>query len=199
MTLHGSSLQDLSQTVTPAESPRRSSHEPELAWARRPGGHTGRGVTMVTETTLSTPLTSAPDAALMFPTLSSAQIARIASRGLIRPTTRGEVLVEAGQTDVPSFGRLVWATSWSPLHRPGQFTGEVSMIRGPALMRLRPRVGRSYSADPRPNARPHSDQRRNRRSADDRVDLSTEGAGRAGGWRRDAKGHPFKNSHRAAT
>ena len=55
---------------------------------------------MVTETTLSTPLTSAPDAALMFPTLSSAQIARL----------RCEKPVESR-----SFGRLVWATSWSPL------------------------------------------------------------------------------------
>ena len=39
----------------------------------------------------------------MFPTLSSAQIARIASRGVIRPTTRGEVLIEGGQTNVPFF------------------------------------------------------------------------------------------------
>ena len=150
---------------------------------------------MVTETTLSTPLTSAPDAALMFPTLSSAQIARIASHGLIRPITRGEVLVEAGQTDVPFFvvkAGGIEITRPSGLddllvaaHRPGQFTGEVSMIRGrPALMRVRPRVGRSYSADPRPHARSHSDRRRDRRSADDRVDPSTDRAGRAGDWRR---------------
>ena len=62
----------------------------------------------MTETTRSTPLTSAPDAALMFPTLSAAQIARIASHGVIRPITRGEVLIEGGQTDVPFFVREGW-------------------------------------------------------------------------------------------
>jgi thioredoxin reductase (NADPH) len=88
---------------------------------------------MVTETTLSTPRTSAPDAALMFPTLSSAQIVRIASHGLIRPMTRGEVLVEAGQTDVPFFVvkaggiEIIQPSGLGDLlvaaHRPGQFTG----------------------------------------------------------------------------
>jgi thioredoxin reductase (NADPH) len=52
---------------------------------------------MLTETTRSTPFTSAPDAALMFPTLSSVQIERIASHGVIRPITSGEVLIEGGQ------------------------------------------------------------------------------------------------------
>jgi thioredoxin reductase (NADPH) len=95
---------------------------------------------MSTETTRSTPLTSAPDAALMFPTLSSAQIARIASRGVIRQITRGEVLVEGGQTNVPFFvvkageievirpsglGDLLIAT----VHAD-QFTGDISMILG---------------------------------------------------------------------
>jgi thioredoxin reductase (NADPH) len=103
---------------------------------------------MLTETTRSTPLTSTANAALMFPTLSSAQIARIASHGVIRPITRGEVLIEGGQTDVPFFvlkageievirpsglGDLVVAVL-----RPAQFTGDVSMILGrPAQMRLR--------------------------------------------------------------
>ncbi len=62
----------------------------------------------MTETTRSTPLTSAADAALMFPTLTSAQIARIASHGVTRPITRGEVLIEGGQTDVPFFVREGW-------------------------------------------------------------------------------------------
>jgi thioredoxin reductase (NADPH) len=57
----------------------------------------------MTETALSTPLTSAANAPLMFPMLSPAQIGRIASHGVIRPTTRGEVLIEGGQTDVPFF------------------------------------------------------------------------------------------------
>ncbi len=32
-----------------------------------------------------------------------AQVARIAAHGLIRPITRGEVLIEGAQTDVPFF------------------------------------------------------------------------------------------------
>jgi thioredoxin reductase (NADPH) len=103
---------------------------------------------VLTETIRSTPLTNATDAALMFPTLSSLQIARIASHGVIRPITRGEVLIEGGQTDVPFFvlkvgkievirpsalGDLLVAVLG-----PAQFTGDVSMILGrPAQMRLR--------------------------------------------------------------
>jgi thioredoxin reductase (NADPH) len=88
----------------------------------------------------------------MFPTLSSAQIARIASRGLIRPITRGEVLIEGGQTNVPFF--VVRAGEIEVIRPSGlgdllvavvhanQFTGDISMILGrPALMRLR--VGES--------------------------------------------------------
>ena len=102
---------------------------------------------MLTEPIRSTPLTSAPDAALMFPTLTSAQIARIASHGVTRPITRGEVLIEGGQTDVPFFvlktgeievirpsglGDLLIA-----IVGPAQFTGDISMILGrPAQMRL---------------------------------------------------------------
>ena len=83
----------------------------------------------------------------MFPTLTSAQIERIASHGVTRPVTRGEVLIEGGQTDVPFFvlkageievirpsglGDLLVAVL-----RPAQFTGDVSMILGrPAQMRL---------------------------------------------------------------
>src|SRR5262252_2414678 len=93
------------------------------------------------------PLTSAPEAALLFPTLTSEQIARIASHGVTRPITRGEILIEGGQTNVPFFvlkagevevvrpsglGDLLVAV----LH-PTQFTGDVSMILGrPAQMRL---------------------------------------------------------------
>ena len=102
---------------------------------------------MLTEPIRSTPLASAPDAALMFPTLTSAQIARIASHGVTRPITRGEVLIEGGQTDVPFFvlktgeievirpsglGDLLIA-----IVGPAQFTGDISMILGrPAQMRL---------------------------------------------------------------
>jgi thioredoxin reductase (NADPH) len=103
---------------------------------------------MLNEVTRSTLLTSAPHAALMFPMLSSAQVARVASRGVIRQTTCGEVLIEGGQTNVPFFvvkageievirpsglGDLLIATV-----NADQFTGDISMILGrPALMRLR--------------------------------------------------------------
>ena len=103
---------------------------------------------MPTEAIRSTPLTSAPDAALMFPTVSAAQIARITAHGVVRPITRGEVLIEGGQTNVPFFvlkageieairpsglGDLLIAVL-----SPGQFTGDVSMILGrPAQMRVR--------------------------------------------------------------
>ena len=67
---------------------------------------------------------------------------------MIRPITRGEVLIEGGQTDVPFFvlkaGEIevirpsAWATFWSPFIGPAQFTGDISMILGrPAQMRLR--------------------------------------------------------------
>jgi thioredoxin reductase (NADPH) len=102
---------------------------------------------VLTETIRSTPLTSAPDAALMFPTLTSAQIARIGSHGVTRPVTRGEVLIEGGQTDVPFFVlqageiEVIRASGLGDLLiavlRPTQFTGDVSMILGrPAQMRL---------------------------------------------------------------
>jgi thioredoxin reductase (NADPH) len=103
---------------------------------------------MLTETSRLTPLTSAATASLMFPTLSAPQIARIASHGVIRPITRGEVLIESGQRNVPFFvvkageievvhpshlGDTVIATVHA--HR---FTGDISMILDrPALMRLR--------------------------------------------------------------
>ena len=95
-----------------------------------------------------TPLSSAANASLMFPTLTSAQIARIASHGVTRPVTRGDVLSEGGQTNVPFF---VVKAGEIEVIRPSalgdllvavvhadQFTGDVSMILGrPALMCLR--------------------------------------------------------------
>jgi thioredoxin reductase (NADPH) len=103
---------------------------------------------MLTEVSRSTPILSAATAPVMFPTLTAAQIARIASHGVVRPVTRGEVLIESGQTNVPFFvvkageievirpsdlGDLLVAV----VH-PYRFTGDISMILGrPALMRLR--------------------------------------------------------------
>ena len=102
----------------------------------------------MTETARSTLLSGAVNAALMFPVLSSAQIARIASHGVIRPITRGEVLIDSGQTNVPFFvlkAGEIEVIRPSALEeiliavvRPAQFTGDISMILGrPAQMRLR--------------------------------------------------------------
>ena len=103
---------------------------------------------MSSDVTQSTPLTSAPNAALMFPALTAAQIARIASRGVIRPIALGEVLIESGQTNVPFF--VVMSGEIEVIRPSGlgdllvavvhgqRFTGDISMILGrPALMRLR--------------------------------------------------------------
>jgi thioredoxin reductase (NADPH) len=105
----------------------------------------------VTESARSTLLSSGPNAALLFPELSSAQIARIASHGVIRPITRGEVLIEGGQTNVPFFvlkaGEIEVIRPSAldeilvAIVRPAQFTGDISMILGrPAQMRLRVRA-----------------------------------------------------------
>src|SRR5215467_9513982 len=84
----------------------------------------------------------------MFPVLSSAQIARIASYGVIHPIKRGEVLIDGGQTNVPFFvlkaGELEVIRPSAledilvAVVGPAQFTGDISMILGrPAQMRLR--------------------------------------------------------------
>jgi thioredoxin reductase (NADPH) len=84
----------------------------------------------------------------MFPTLTAAQIARIATHGRVRRVDRGEVLVDAGAQVVPFFvvtaGQLEavrpsGATeALVAVHGPGQFTGEVNMLSGrPALVRSR--------------------------------------------------------------
>ena len=77
----------------------------------------------------------------LFPTLTDAQVARIAARGRRRPVAGGEVLVEAGARTVPFFvvvsGALRVSDAAETLivtHRPGQFSGEVSMITGRRAM-----------------------------------------------------------------
>src|SRR5262245_26867109 len=102
----------------------------------------------VPETARSTLLSSSANMALLFPMLSSAQSARIASHGVIRPITRGEVLIEGGQTNVPFFvlkAGEIEVIRPSAIEEiliavvgPAQFTGDISMILGrPAQMRLR--------------------------------------------------------------
>jgi thioredoxin reductase (NADPH) len=84
----------------------------------------------------------------LFPTLTGAQVARIAVRGRRRPIARGEVLVDIGDKAVPFFVVVAGEVqvlrpsggTETPIvgHRAGQFTGEGSMITGrPALARLR--------------------------------------------------------------
>ena len=82
----------------------------------------------------------------LFPTLTPAQIARIASHGIVRGVQRGDVLVEPG---VPSIrfsivtageAEVLWPAGDGELIgvlRPGQFTGEANLLSGrPALVRV---------------------------------------------------------------
>ena len=102
----------------------------------------------MTDRSLPLPLTQASGAERMFPTLTSAQIRRIAAHGDARSIRRGELLVEAGERVVPFF---VVLTGQVEIVRPfgstealvavygaGQFSGEVNMLSGrPALLRAR--------------------------------------------------------------
>ncbi|MDQ2768687.1 MAG: FAD-dependent oxidoreductase [Gemmatimonadota bacterium] len=84
------------------------------------------------------PLLAAMDHA--FPTLTPAQIARIAAHGKTHSVTAGEVLVEAGVMNSRFFvvvsGEIqVYRTqkgveSVVTIHSPGKFTGEASMLSG---------------------------------------------------------------------
>jgi thioredoxin reductase (NADPH) len=84
----------------------------------------------------------------VFPTLTPEQLSRIASHGRRRSTIRGDVLIEVGDRAVPVF--VVISGELQALrpsatgdmlivsHRPGQFSGEASIISGRrALGRLR--------------------------------------------------------------
>src|SRR5438094_3108637 len=81
----------------------------------------------------------------LFPTLTEAQMARVAAHGRRRRVVRGEVLVEAGSRAVPLFvvvsGELQVSDAADTVivtHRPGQFSGEANMITGrPALAHVR--------------------------------------------------------------
>ena len=84
----------------------------------------------------------------IFPTLTPAQIRRIAAHGHMRTMQSGEVLVEQGDREVPFFvvvsGEVEVvrpsgaAETLITVHGPGQFSGEVSMLSGrPAIFRGR--------------------------------------------------------------
>ena len=94
----------------------------------------------MSESSRLVPEISPAHAALMFPTLTPAQIARIAAHGGERPIARGDVLVEAGDPTVPFFVvrsgeiEIVRPSSLGDalvaVHGPGKFTGEANMILG---------------------------------------------------------------------
>ena len=102
----------------------------------------------MSDTTIPLPLTLASGVERLFPTLTSAQIERIAARGRVRSFRPGEVLIEVGARVVPFFvvlrGRIEVVRPAArnetlvAIHGPGQFTGEVNMLSGrPALLRSR--------------------------------------------------------------
>jgi len=102
----------------------------------------------MTEPAPPLPPTLASPADQMFPTLTPAQMARVAAHGSVRAVERGEVLVEAGDQVVPFFvvktGRIEIARPFGAtatvvaIHGPGQFSGEVNMLSGRrALARAR--------------------------------------------------------------
>jgi thioredoxin reductase (NADPH) len=78
----------------------------------------------------------------MFPTLTAAQVARIATHGTVRPVATGEVLIEAGDAVVPFFvvrsGAIEIVQSSTlgdalvATHGPGHFTGEATSFSAAA-------------------------------------------------------------------
>ncbi|MEP6729020.1 MAG: FAD-dependent oxidoreductase [bacterium] len=84
----------------------------------------------------------------VFPTLTPAQISRVAQHGRVRPVRRGEVLVEAGSSNVPLFVASVGnieivrvsdvGETLIVLYQPGQFSGEINTLAGRrSLVRIR--------------------------------------------------------------
>src|SRR5258706_5498169 len=78
--------------------------------------------------------------ALMFPTLTPVQVARIAAHGTVHAMAREQLLIEAGDAVVPFFvvrtGRIdiIQPSSLGDTlvvtHGPGQFTGEGNLLLG---------------------------------------------------------------------
>jgi thioredoxin reductase (NADPH) len=81
-----------------------------------------------------------PRAEEMFPTLTPAQIARLAGHGTVRRVEPGEVLIEAGEKitgffvvtsgRVEAVRRSAAGEELVAIEGPGQFSGEVSMLAG---------------------------------------------------------------------
>src|SRR5579864_6438587 len=86
------------------------------------------------------PVSLGPRADQMFPTLTAAQIARLATHGHVRRVESGEVLQEAGERIAQFFvvtagrievvRRLPAGEELVAVEGPGQFSGEVSMLSG---------------------------------------------------------------------
>ena len=104
----------------------------------------------MTDAALPVSLTSATAVERIFPTLTPAQVQRIAVQGHVRSIQAGEVLFEAGERLVPFFvvtaGQLEMilpsgtTEKLITVYGPGQFTGEVNMLSGrPVLVRSRAR------------------------------------------------------------
>jgi thioredoxin reductase (NADPH) len=102
----------------------------------------------MTDTTLPLAFTLPSGIERMVPTLTPAQVERIAAHGRMRSIRAGEVLVEQGQQTVPFFvvstGQIeivrpsATTETLVVLYGPGQFTGEVNMLSGrPAMLRVR--------------------------------------------------------------
>jgi thioredoxin reductase (NADPH) len=109
---------------------------------------TETGARQGTGAVLGVPFTLTSGIDRMFPTLTPAQVERIAAHGHARSVQPGEVLVQPGDQIVPFFvitagGIEIVRPSSSAetlvaLYGPGQFTGEVNMLSGrPALLRVR--------------------------------------------------------------
>ena len=98
----------------------------------------------MTEPYLPVPLTLAARVDQVFPTLTPAQIARVAAHGQVRQVQPGEVLFEAGDQVVPFFvvtaGQVDIVQPYGTtetlvaVHRPGQFTGEINMLSGRRML-----------------------------------------------------------------
>jgi len=94
----------------------------------------------MTDTIPPVPLTLAARVDQVFPTLTAAQIARLAVHGQVRHVQRGEVLIEAGEQPARFFvvtaGHIAivrpsgGTEALVAILRPGQFTGEVTMLSG---------------------------------------------------------------------
>jgi thioredoxin reductase (NADPH) len=102
----------------------------------------------ISHATLGVALTLTSGIERVFPTLTPAQVERIAAHGRVRQIRPGEVLVQPGDQIVPFFVvtsggvEIVRPSSANEtlvaLYGPGQFTGEVNMLSGrPALLQVR--------------------------------------------------------------